>query len=132
MIDYVSSRLLAQTDGWLDLYQVRIGNSFGLYQALADGGPSTALELSVMTGLREAHLGPWLDRQARAGFLDRSGCKAGIRYRLASEVADALLDSRALEAMFGDDCEGRACRLDLRPRQVETSQVVPSRMALAA
>ncbi len=111
---------------------MRIGNSFGLYQALADNGPSTASELSLTTGLRESHLMPWLDRQVRAGFLERSGCAAGMRFRLASCVRDALLDSRALEAMFGDDFEGRACRLSSKPVPVQTSQVTPLEFVRAA
>lgn len=132
LIDYVASKLMEASGGWFDLYQVRIGNSFGLYQALADGGPSTSSELSLMTGLRDTHLAPWLDRQVRAGFLDRVGCAAGMRFRLNDRVRDALLDSRALEALFGDDYEGRACRLSSRPVQRLTSQAMPAWVAHAA
>lgn len=132
LIDHVASTLMNASGGWFDLYQVRIGNSFGLYQALDEGGPSTASELSLMTGLRESHLAPWLDRQVRAGFLDRVGCAAGMRFRLNDQVRSALLDSRALEAMFGDDHEGRACRLSSHRVPVLTSQVMPAEFARAA
>ena len=56
LIDFVARRLMAQSDGWFDLYQVRIGNSFGLYRAIAgqkEAGGASQMDLLWVLNLAD-------------------------------------------------------------------------------
>lgn len=86
--------------GSFNAYQVYLGNQFGLYAWMAESGPLTSLELSVLTGLREAHLASWLQTQVADGFVTRSACKAGIKYRLDHRVRAALRDRVSVDRLL--------------------------------
>jgi SAM-dependent methyltransferase len=73
---------------------VCLGDTLGLYRALAASGPVTAAELARSSGLSEAYVSDWLLNQAASGYLsfdERSG-----RYLLPPEHAAVLADDRSM------------------------------------
>lgn len=86
--------------GSFNAYQVYLGNQFGLYAWMAESGPLTSLELAVLTGLREAHLSSWLQTQVADGFVTRSACTAGIKYRLDHRIREALRDRVSVDRLL--------------------------------
>lgn len=90
-------RVVADAGGALILPLALLGDRLGLFSALASGGPVTAGELAVRTGLTERYLREWLLAMAAAGYVtyepadgngDRSARSA--RYRLSPEQAEAF------------------------------------------
>lgn len=69
---------------------VIIGAKLGLYRALADAGPSTAVELAGRTGLTERYVREWLAGQAASGYVEYD--PDGARFSLSPEQAMALAD----------------------------------------
>ncbi len=73
---------------------VCLGDTLGLYRALAASGPVAPAELARSTGLSESYVGDWLLNQAASGYLsfdERTG-----RYLLPREHASVLADERSL------------------------------------
>ncbi len=64
---------------------VIIGAKLGLYRALADAGPSTAVELAGRTGLTERYVREWLAGQAASGYVEYDPVRA--RFSLSPEQA---------------------------------------------
>src|SRR5918992_3672460 len=71
---------------------VVIGESLGLYKALA-GGALTSAELAERTGTDERYVREWLNSQAAGGYVEYDA-DAG-RYSLSEEQAFALADERS-------------------------------------
>ncbi|HZB46081.1 MAG TPA: methyltransferase domain-containing protein [Pyrinomonadaceae bacterium] len=71
---------------------VVIGESLGLYKALAEG-PLTSAELAERTGTHERYVREWLNSQAAGGYVEYDA-DAG-RYSLSEEQAFALADERS-------------------------------------
>ena len=71
---------------------VVIGESLGLYKALA-GGPLTSAELAERTGTHERYVREWLNSQAAGGYVEYDA-DAG-RYSLSEEQAFALADEKS-------------------------------------
>jgi 2-polyprenyl-3-methyl-5-hydroxy-6-metoxy-1,4-benzoquinol methylase len=67
-----------------------IGEKLGLYNALAESGPSTPKELADRTGTAERYVREWLINQAAGGYIEYDS-KAG-RYYLSPEQRVALTD----------------------------------------
>lgn len=86
--------------GSFNAYQVYLGNQFGLYAWMAESGPLISLELAILTGLREAHLATWLQTQVADGFVTRSACAAGIKYRLDHRVREVLRDRVSVDRLL--------------------------------
>ena len=69
---------------------VVIGESLGLYKALAKFGPLTSAELANHTGTNERYIREWLNSQAAGGYVEYD--QAANRYFLSEEQAFALAD----------------------------------------
>ena len=48
---------------------VNVGRKLGLYQAMADLGACTSVELAEATGIRERYVREWLANQAAGGYV---------------------------------------------------------------
>lgn len=73
-----------------------LGDTLGLYRALAEGGPASSAELAARAGLDERWVREWLHNQAAAGLVE--GPEAG-RFTLSPE-AEAVL-AREEHPAFG-------------------------------
>jgi 2-polyprenyl-3-methyl-5-hydroxy-6-metoxy-1,4-benzoquinol methylase len=71
---------------------VVIGESLGLYKALAEG-PLTSAELAERTGTHERYVREWLNSQAAGGYVEYDA-DAG-RYSLSEEQAFTLADEKS-------------------------------------
>jgi SAM-dependent methyltransferase len=65
--------LFGKAEGALTCALGLMGDRLGLYQALAQVGPSTGEELAKKTGLHERWVREWLQQQAAAGVIDYEG-----------------------------------------------------------
>jgi SAM-dependent methyltransferase len=91
----LSERLFGNALGALDLFCVYLGDRLGLYQVLADVGPSTADELAGAAAVHARYAREWLEQQAMSGVLDVvevSGTDAERRYALPAGHQEVLLD----------------------------------------
>ena len=83
----------------LEMLSMYVGDRLGLYQALAQSGPSTATQLARLAGIDERYAQEWLEQQAVAGLLEvetESADSAKRTYRLAPGNAEVLLDGDSL------------------------------------
>src|ERR687894_2971141 len=71
---------------------VVIGESLGLYKALA-GGPLTSAELAGRTGTDERYVREWVNSQAPGEYVQYD--PAAGRYSLSEEQAFALADEQS-------------------------------------
>lgn len=72
---------------------VVIGESLGLYKAMAGVGPLTSAELASHTGTNERYIREWLNSQAAGGYVEYD--QATNRYFLSEEQAFALADENS-------------------------------------
>ncbi len=72
---------------------VVIGESLGLYKAMAGAGPLTSTELAERTGTNERYVREWLNSQAAGGYVEYDA--ASGRYSLSEEQAFALADEKS-------------------------------------
>lgn len=73
---------------------VVIGESLGLYKAMADAGaPLTSTELAERTGTSERYVREWLNAQAAGGYVEYDA--AAGRYSLSEEQAFTLADEKS-------------------------------------
>jgi SAM-dependent methyltransferase len=72
---------------------VVIGESLGLYKAMAEAGPLTSAELANHTGTNERYIREWLNSQAAGGYVEYD--QATNRYFLSEEQAFALADENS-------------------------------------
>jgi len=81
---------------------IHLGDTLGLYRALAGAGPVTAAELAEKTGLQERWLLEWLRGQAAAELLAyHEGEGDGGRFELSSAGAAVLADEEKSLAFAG-------------------------------
>lgn len=79
----------------MELGNVELGVRLGLYEALAEAGPSSAAELARSAGIVERYAQEWLEQQAVAGVMkvdDPSRPAAERRFMLPNAHAHVLLD----------------------------------------
>ena len=91
----LDERLLGSFTLGTELLTVELGRRLGLYEALADRGPSTAAELAADAGITTRYASEWLDQQAHAGFVDAYGsedAEGARRFVLPAEFVPVLLD----------------------------------------
>src|SRR6185295_558581 len=67
---------------------VALGDSLGLYKAMAGAGPLTAAQLAARTGTSEVYLREWLANQACGGYVEYDA--ASETFTLPEEPAMAL------------------------------------------
>lgn len=78
---------------------VVVGERLGLYRAMADGEPVTAVELAKRTGTNERCVREWLAAQAASGYLEHHPTTG--RYSLPVEHAVALTDDNSPACVLG-------------------------------
>jgi SAM-dependent methyltransferase len=79
----------------MELANVELGLRLGLYEALAEAGPSTAGELALSASIVERYAQEWLEQQAVAGVMkvdDPGRPAAERRFTLPNAHAHVLLD----------------------------------------
>ena len=97
--DALVGRLFEATLGAFDLLGVYLGDRLGLYQVLAERGPSTSGELAEAAGINERYAREWLEQQAMCEILgvDDPGAEADERrFHLLEGHDEALLDETSL------------------------------------
>ena len=62
-------QMLGDLGGAFSIPLVRMGNSLGIYKALAEHGPITCAVLAERTGLGERYLREWLSAQAASNYI---------------------------------------------------------------
>lgn len=100
--DALAERLFTATIGAFDLLAVYIGDRLDLYRHLADGDPTTSVELGARAGIAERYAREWLEHQAVGGILevdDVGGTATDRRYRLPAGHAEVLIDPQSLAAV---------------------------------
>lgn len=88
-VDALAGRLLVAGVETLELANVYLGHTLGLYSALA-AGPLTDVELAARTGLDERYVREWLQAQAVSGFVTVGSEQI---YGLAPGVREVLVDN---------------------------------------
>jgi 2-polyprenyl-3-methyl-5-hydroxy-6-metoxy-1,4-benzoquinol methylase len=102
--DALATRLFAGVSAALELQTVYLGDRLGLYEALARGGPATALDLAARAGIAPRYAREWLEQQAVAGILDVDDAAAGPNerhYSLPAGHDEVLLDPSNLSFAAG-------------------------------
>ena len=98
-VDEFAARLLAAVLGAQEVQAAYLGNRLGWYQALAEHGPLTSVDLAARTGTAERYAREWLEHQAVCGYLtvDDATASATERcYRLPAAQAEVLTDPDSL------------------------------------
>jgi 2-polyprenyl-3-methyl-5-hydroxy-6-metoxy-1,4-benzoquinol methylase len=93
--DALTGRLFEAMLGAFDMMAVHLGLELGLYRALADGGPASAVELASRARVDSRYAREWLEQQAVTGILvvdDVAAAPDDRRYSLPPGHAEALLD----------------------------------------
>jgi SAM-dependent methyltransferase len=87
-VEALAGRLFVTGVEALELANIYLGHTLGLYVALADV-PITGAELAARTGLDERYVREWLQAQAVSGFVTVEAAKT---YALAAGVREVLVD----------------------------------------
>ena len=93
--DELVERLFTAGLGMAEVLTVYLGDSLGLYRALAQAGSMTARELAQAAGIFERYAREWLEQQAAAGILATEDAAADAherRYHLPLGHIEPLLD----------------------------------------
>ncbi|HKT36821.1 MAG TPA: hypothetical protein VJR48_00520, partial [Ktedonobacterales bacterium] len=97
--DAFVGRIFQSSLAGLEMLTVYLGNQLGLYQALAERGPATSIDLAARTNTSERYIREWLEQQAAADILrvdDVAATARERRYELPAEHAEVLLDETSL------------------------------------
>jgi 2-polyprenyl-3-methyl-5-hydroxy-6-metoxy-1,4-benzoquinol methylase len=84
------SRMVGYMTGGAACFAIWLGDELGLYQALADAGPSTAQALAARAACHPRLVREWLDGQAASGLVSHDA--AADTYSLSPEATMALAD----------------------------------------
>lgn len=88
-------RLFEDLLGAMTTFSVYLGDTLGLYKALARGGAATPLELASRASIHERYAREWLEQQAVDGIIDvaEESDDSGLRrYSLSEGHASVLTD----------------------------------------
>ncbi|WP_129116507.1 class I SAM-dependent methyltransferase [Halegenticoccus tardaugens] len=94
-----AERLLGAATEALVLFGVYLGERLGLYDALADAGPCTSVELAARTDADERYVREWLEGQTVSGVLrvdDETARATDRRYSLPDAHVEVLTDRDSL------------------------------------
>jgi 2-polyprenyl-3-methyl-5-hydroxy-6-metoxy-1,4-benzoquinol methylase len=94
--DALVERLFLDAVGAFDLFSIYLGDTLGLYRALADGGAMTSAQLAGAAGIDERYAREWLEHQAASGLLDVAEESGERRFVLPEGHEEALLDASSL------------------------------------
>jgi 2-polyprenyl-3-methyl-5-hydroxy-6-metoxy-1,4-benzoquinol methylase len=97
--DAFLERVLGSVAGAFSVFALYIGDTLGLYDALAQYGPHTSFELAERTGTHERYAREWLEQQTITDVLEVENPEAGPterRYRLPSGHAEVLTERDSL------------------------------------
>ncbi|MGH9139233.1 MAG: SAM-dependent methyltransferase [Acidimicrobiales bacterium] len=97
--DALVERLFGAVIDTLEVASIHLGGRLGFYQALADGGDATSVELARRTGTVERYAREWLEQQAVAGFLsvdDPEAAPGKRRYALPDAHRAVLVEAENL------------------------------------
>lgn len=97
-----AARVFTALLGAQEVQAVYIGDRLGWYQALAEGGPMTSLELAERTATSERYAREWLEHQAVCGYVsvDRLDAAPTERhFELPAPQAEVLADPDSLAFM---------------------------------
>lgn len=83
-------RMIGYMTGGAACFAIWLGDELGLYQALADAGPSSAQAVAARAACHPRLVREWLDGQAASGLVDYDA--AADTYSLSPEAAMALAD----------------------------------------
>jgi len=98
-LNTILGQAIADLGGTATAALVSIGDKLGLYAALRDGGPCSAVALATRTGLDERYLRHWLVNQAASGYVEYD--PATQRYSLSPEQTLVFADEDSPAAMAG-------------------------------
>jgi 2-polyprenyl-3-methyl-5-hydroxy-6-metoxy-1,4-benzoquinol methylase len=84
------SHMVGYMTGGAACFAIWLGDELGLYQALADAGPSTAQAVAARAACHPRLVREWLDGQAASGLVDHDA--TADTYSLSPEAAMALAD----------------------------------------
>ena len=68
-LDEFMGRVVGELGAAISSALVALGDRLGLYRAMADGRPVSALELAERTGTDMRYVSEWLSNQAAGGFV---------------------------------------------------------------
>lgn len=88
-----ASKVVEDLAASLSSLLVCLGDTLGLYRAMATAGPITPAELATSSGLSEGYVSDWLLNQAASGYLSFDAATG--RYELPAEHAAVLADERS-------------------------------------
>jgi SAM-dependent methyltransferase len=92
-IEALAGRLMQSAVGALELCNVYLGHTLGLFRHLDDAPGQTSAELAARAGLDERYVREWLQAQAVSGFVAIDGDDVRTaRYALPPGTAAVLLD----------------------------------------
>lgn len=95
----LTSRLIASASETLNLFAMFVGDQLGLYEAMAESGPVTSVDLARMTGTAERYVREWLEQQTIAGIIEVEKAEAPAtqrRYRLPAASREVLANRESL------------------------------------
>lgn len=116
-VDAFVERLFGAVLGAQEIQAVYLGRRLGWYDALAEAGPMTSVELARRTGSQERYAREWLEHQAVSSYLlvdDESAAPEERRFRLPAGHAEVLtdIDSEAFVAPLADIVGALGVHLD--------------------
>jgi SAM-dependent methyltransferase len=97
--DALAGRLFDAAISTMDLFTVYLGDRLGLYQALAELGPTTSAALAERTSTQERYVREWLEQQAATGLIEALNPSAGPTercYLLPAGHDEVLLEKDSL------------------------------------
>jgi hypothetical protein len=97
--DALVTRLFEANLATYDLATIYLGDRLGLYTALHEHGPLTAVQLATHTGTHERYIREWLEQQTVSGILDVEDAQvdtAARRYSIPAGHTEVLLERDSL------------------------------------
>ena len=89
-LEQLMGQMVGYMTGGAMCFGVWLGDELGLYQALSEGGPTTADDLATSAGCNARLVREWLDSQVAGRLVEWDA--ASDRYALSPEAAMALAD----------------------------------------
>jgi 2-polyprenyl-3-methyl-5-hydroxy-6-metoxy-1,4-benzoquinol methylase len=98
-IQSFQERLFTEMNAGMSSLSIYLGHRLGLFQALAEKGPVTPVELARQTGYNERYIREWLEGMAAGQYLDYDSATG--RFELPAEHAAVLVDPDSPSSAIG-------------------------------